>query len=253
MKGIVFQKPLEFVLEIQGESWTQGQALQGELRIRNHSSNELPIGAVQLLIAYGQTKKVRLKAADAFEHLSELSVISIPEKLGPQKQWVLPWKYQLGINAPITDAGGSLYLLYGKGDLGQLQLNVLPDPVIQEIIQVIEVQLRFVRKSQKFQKGAHKDFIETKFAPPNAKGFALVEQLVLSAKFENEQLKLNYEFQVKSISASAAAVEIKKEKRSFEQLFKNSELKTQSGRFNFEHLEPAVRGIFTQVESKVVF
>ncbi|HAR41551.1 MAG TPA: hypothetical protein DCS07_02800 [Bdellovibrionales bacterium] len=259
MKAVLFQKPLEYVLQIRGESWHQGETLQGELKIKNHLAEEISLKGLQVFVAQGQLKKVRLKSADAFERVSDFLLQNTPEKLRAQEELVLPWTCKLDRNCAISDSSDSPFLLYGKEEsgMGHLQLMVIPDPLVQEILKLLEIQFRFVRKSQRSgqksgQKSGHESTIavETKFVPPSAKAFAMIEQLLLSSRFEADQLLLKYEFQIRKITATAASLEVSKEKRAFEQRFTLAQLNTASGRFNFEHVEKAVQEILSQIEAK---
>lgn len=252
MKGTFFQKPLEFRLQVDGESWNQGDKISGLLTAKNHGTESVAVDEFRVALAHGELKKVRVKSPEAFKIRS---AISGPEgaKLEQQKEFSLPWSFETDRNSPITDSLSSPFLIYGRGDsadkLGQIQLVVNPDPVIQEIIQVLVVAFRFVVKARKFVKGS----VEVKLSPPDAKGFVALEQLVLLFRYEENTLHLSYTFGVKKIEATASSFDLKKDKKVFEQSFDPTQYRTPSGRFNHEFIEISVREIISQVESKVLF
>ena len=252
MKGTFFQKPLEFRLQVDGESWNQGNAISGTLVAKNHGNESVPMDHVRVALAHGLLRHVHAKDPDAFEILNTTSG-QAGDKLEAQKEFTLPWKFQTERNTPITDNLSSLFLVYGKGEateqLGQLQLKMIPDPVIEEFIQIFIISYRFVVKSRKHSKGT----VEVKLAPPDAKAFASLEQLIVKFHFEGETVHLAYSFGVKKVEATAASVDMKKAKKEFEQEFKPLQYKTASGRFNHDAVEAEIRQVMAQVESKVLF
>jgi hypothetical protein len=248
MKGTCFQRPLEFKIDVQGETWNQGESISGTLTVKNHGSSQVQTQGMRVSLARGQLKKVHAKAPDAFEVLASSE---LPEngRIDAQKDLNFPWSFQTRRDCPITDVSSSLFLLYGTAEApGQLQLTFQPDPIIQEFVQRFEIGFRFVKKSAKSAKSS----VEVKFDPPDARGFASVEQLVLSFEFEGETLAVKYAFAVKQLEASAAAMNLKKGKKTFEQSFGPQDYKTPSGRFNYERIEAAIREVIAQVESKTL-
>ncbi len=252
MKGTSFQKPLEFHLAVEGESWTQGETLAGTLGIKNQGTDPVYTASLQLHLAYGNLKKVRQRAPGALKILKSASFGESGE-LAPQEERKLSWSFTTDLNFPITDSSNSPFLLYGKEDapekLGQLQLIILPAPVIQEVIRALTIQFRFVLKAQKSGKG----WVEFKLAPPDSRAFASVEQLILSARLEGEDLQLRYGFQVKSLDSTPAAFDVKKTKKELDQALSPSEYKVPSGRWNHERIEGSLREALSAVESKIVF
>ena len=66
MRGAFFQKPLEFRLLVEGESWNQGDPIAGSLSVMNHGAEEIPHHEMAIFLACGELGKVRLKSPDAF-------------------------------------------------------------------------------------------------------------------------------------------------------------------------------------------
>jgi hypothetical protein len=252
MKGTSFQKPLEFNLQVEGESWHQGDPIAGVLTIKNHGGDPIALDDVGVRLAHGHLKKVRMKSSDAFKVLDS-SLIEGSEKIAPQKDFVFGWRFETDRNFPVTDSLGSIFLLYGQGEatekLAQLQLPIHPYWVIEEFLKVFQVGFRFVLMASKSGKGS----VELKLVPPTAKTFATLDYLTLSLSFEEETLRVRYSFHVKKIEATAASVDTKKLKKESEWTFSREQYLTASGRFNHESVESAIREALALVEAKVVF
>src|SRR4051794_33986369 len=112
MKGISFQKPLEFNVKVDGESWNQGDPVLGELLVKNHGSDAQSLAEVFVQLAYGELKRVRVRDPDAFELLGSTK-FDLNGSLSPLEEKSFRWKFQTERNCPITDASGSLFLVYG--------------------------------------------------------------------------------------------------------------------------------------------
>lgn len=250
MKGTYFQKPLEFRLEVEGESWSQGDPVQGTLIIKNHGPEAIATDDMRVQLAYGELKKVRAKDASTFEIMATSEVGG--GKVEPQKELRHSWRFETDRNAPITDKTDSLFLLYGQGTpekLGQLQLIFNPYSLIQEFVERLKLTYRFVVKSQKSNKG----WVEVKFAAPAAKAFATLEGLILNFRFDGEALEVRYQFQIKKIEATAASMDMKKEKKQVTQRLEKNHYLTPSGRVNHDQLEASIREAVGQFESKIIF
>ena len=250
MKGTIFQKPLQLNLSIDGESWHQGDAIAGSLTVKNHGSSPVQTKGIGVRFAYGQLTKVREKAPGAFHILSNQT---LPQgALDPQQETQLTWKFETERNSPITDKTGSLYLLYGEGDapesLGSLQLILRPHWVIEEILKILQIEFRFVLKTQKSSKG----FVESKFAPPAAKEYSAIEQLLVSTRFTGEALDMRYSFAVKKLSADSGVMELKKDKKDFQKQFQPVQY-LRGSRLNHEQMENEIREVLNNLGLGKVF
>lgn len=254
MKGIYFQKPFEFQLLVEGETWRQGAAIRGTLVIKNHGSEGLPLSGVRVSLAHGRASKVKQKAENALKILESISAEE-GRMLAPGAEERLPWGFQLDRNAPITDKSSSLYLLYGlapvpgaraeSGDkTGLLQLQVEPDALLEEFLGVFQIQHHFVVKSRHGGKGR----VGVKLAPPGSKGLAAIEQLELQLRFgEGERLEIGYLFDLKNINGTAAGVSVSTSEKELDQVLERNEYLTPSGRVNHERMEAAVGEAFQQL------
>ena len=252
MKGTYFQRPLELSLKVNGESWKQGDAIEGTLVVRNHDSAAISVTNAQVYLAHADLKKVRQKNPGSFKIFSNVS-LQFPNQVEAQHEIACDWRLATEQNSPITDKTSSLFLLYGLGDdvekLGQLQVLMNPHALIQEFIKTITIQFRFVLKSQKFGKG----YTEVKLTPPTAQGFASLDHVTLYFRFEGESLQVRSIFDVKKIEATAASFDMKKLKKEFSQTLAQNQLYLPSGRVNHESLETAIKAALELVESKVLF
>lgn len=251
MKGTVFQKPFEFRLQIGGESWNQGDALDGSLSIKNHGTTGVNDFSPQLHIAQANLKKAHQKKPGAFDIVGTVE-LDPQISLGVGEEKTLSWKFTTDRNCTVTDHLQSLFVLYGTGKpetMGALQLQIQPYSLLQDFIRAIEIQHRFVTKSKKTVKG----WLEVKMEPPASKAFMLLEQLVLKLKMENDDLEAHYKFEVKKIQATPGSVDTSKTVKEVSQSFTPREYRLESGRIHLEKLETAIGEALSEVQSKIVF
>jgi hypothetical protein len=203
-----------------------------------------------VILAHGAIAKVRKKDAGAFTPISSASMES--QKITPGGQASFPWKFETERNCTVTEKGASLFLLYGKGEsldsLGQIQLVIQPDTIIEEYLKSLQTLFHFVPKTQKSNKG----WVECKLAAPSSRNFASVEQLLLSFRFEGETLMVHYLFDVKKLEALAATTSLSKQKREFEQSFTPMQY-LRNGRFNFEVIEASIKDVMSQLNPGALF
>jgi len=245
MKGTFFQKPLEFRLLVEGESWNQGDPIAGSLSVMNHGAEEISHHEIAIFLACGELGKVRLKSPDAFR------VIDVVPMESNRKNF--NWKFPTDRNCPITDQFSSLFLLYGRGKdlpaLGQIQLSVQPARLIQDFLNILQIHFRFVLKTQK----TNKNCVESKFAPPSAKAFAAVEKLTLSCRFNEDEFETRYVFNVKMIDASSGGMNMKKQKKEFQQSFTPAQYRLSSGRMNHDFMENSIKEVLGRLGFGVGF
>ena len=216
MRGVFFKQALEFRIEVTGDEWHQGDKVLCTLSVKNRGSSPQPLSGLYLHLALGNIKKVREKADDAFQVVSSAQ-LTPPAALEPEQQQVFPCSFALDVNCPITDKGGSLYLLCGQGTpadaAGNLLVTVLPHPHLEAVVSLLESSFCFVLKGQKWQKG----WVEAKLKPPAGLEYPTLEQLVLAQRFEGELLQLKYNFNLRSLAATPTTLEVKKGKRELQQ------------------------------------
>jgi hypothetical protein len=250
VKGIFFQKPFEFSLNVSGESWRQSETISGTLTVRNRGNETASLAGTRVELALGQLKKVHARTPGALETLSKKELES-PATLAPGAEATLEWSFPTHLNFPITDVSDSPFLVYGQGaeaeKIGFLQANVLPSTIIEEFLDRFVVAHRFVVKSKKWSKKR----VAVKLGPSSAKQFANLEYAQAEFRFQGDTLLVNYIFQVKKMVATPANVETKKEKRELEQSFGPTDYRTSSGRPNHERIEAAIAEALKEAEPKL--
>ena len=250
MRGIFFQQPLEFRLEVEGDEWVQGDSVSCVLSIKNRGSETRTLDGLYLHLATGTLKKVKQKQDDAFLIVSSAECRS-PAELAPDEQQSFPWTFKLDQDCPITDKSQSLYLICGQGEIsdaaGHLLVNVKPHEHIQEFLNVFEDIFSFVLKGQK----SKKDWVESKLKPPAGKQYPTLEHLMLSARFKSEVLDLKYCFHMKKIHASAESLKLNKAKTNIEQQLQAGDYMSPAGYIDHAPLEKAIGEILEKVESKL--
>ncbi len=255
MKGTFFQKPFEFKLNVEGETWRQAQGVSGVLTVKNQGSSPVSVEGTRVHLAYGQLRKVRAKSPGSFQILNTATLTG-STSLDPQKEVQLSWQFPTDLNSPISDTGASLFLLYGQAPetdkLGQLQLTFHPSEIIQEFLNAITVQFRFVQKTIRSSKG----WVQVKLAPPTAKAFAMLEHLNLSFHFDGDTLEVEYEFNIKKIEAGVAGMNVLKAKKATNQAFTAAQYRLPSGRLNHEIMEAGIRealSLIATLDAKTAF
>jgi len=197
MKGVSFQNGVEFRVVIEGESWSQGALIQGKIEAK-------PIAQTQVLLAEGMDKKVKLKSPDAFIILEEALIKTSPYE----------WKFQLPIDARISDTKGSLYLLYGHGEniekLGQLRLHILPHLMLRDLSDLITSHFRFALKTISSGKSGGTEF---KFGPPSNNDWKMLDELALQLKISPEILDVKFIFHRQEVDALKGGLATKSVKR----------------------------------------
>ena len=212
MKGAFFQKPFEWQIDVFGESWLQGQPVKGELKVKNTGSESAPLtGGVILSVA--DIKKVHSRDEKAFKPESQAEFKSVT--LAPGESASLPFEFTLPVNCAVTDKKASYYVAYGQQmKESNLQLNVQPRKLFNEIIKIFETFQRFKLKEVKAAKGS----VEFKLIPPTSRDFAHVEALHLMQSLEGEQLKLHFLFKVKTLDTASVTTKVAKDEKSMQKL-----------------------------------
>jgi hypothetical protein len=212
MRGILIQHPLEYRLEVHGNTFAQGASVPCSLTVRNHSGSSTTLSKLALELSLGTLKKIKAKEPDAFVVL-ERNDLGSDAQLAPGAQATIERTITLSSNAPITAKNSSPYLLYGDpssdGGLGQLLLTVQPHAHVRHIFDTMTTVFNFINKGE-----SHKDGLTiAKLKAPDSRRFSLVEELNLGATFEDSDvLCLRFLFTVKKFDHSGAKVNVKKGK-----------------------------------------
>lgn len=212
MRGILIQHPLEYRLEVQGDSFTQGASVPCSITVRNHSATPTTLKQLTLELSLGNLKKIKTKESDAFTTI-EMIDLGNDVQIAPAAQISLERVITLNSNTPITDKNSSLHLQYGDRNsaagLGQLLLTVHPHAHVRHIFDTMTTVFNFINKGE-----SHKDkHTIAKLKAPDSRRFSLIEELQLAATFEDDRaLTLRFLFTVKKFEHSGAKVNVKKGK-----------------------------------------
>ncbi len=72
MKGTFFNKPLEYKIDIKGESWGQGSKVAGTLSISNHGTDEIDLSQIGCHLCFTNIKKLKAKDVKAFQLIDSI-------------------------------------------------------------------------------------------------------------------------------------------------------------------------------------
>lgn len=194
MKGVFFQKPLEINLEVIGESWKQGDKIQGHLKITVHGEANLEGWGV--FLCQGPQKKVKSKDIKAFSIIEEAFLQGED----------LAFEFQLKKDCPITEKGSSLFMVCGKKeDLfagGVLELQILPCDIITNYLKVLEDFFRFKVKTLKNKNKG----IEAKLIAPATKEMSAIQDIKLNLKMVEKNLELFFSTKIKKMSYEGSTI-----------------------------------------------
>lgn len=248
MKGFFFSKPLEWSIETAGESWQQGSMIKGELKVKNHGTEDISLQNSGVALAHGEMKKVHSKAKDALriEVKEEFKV----EKISPGEELGLTFSLKLPENALITDKKSSFYLTYGKENLeNHLQLKVVPRALFEKFIGLLDTFQRFKVKDYKSSKKG----VEYKLSPPTSREMANMEGLVLTLSMEDELLNLIFDFQVRKLDMASVTTKVCKESVKVTRSLQKKEYSLGQDMINQDGLLKAIESVLSEVKLKAVF
>lgn len=250
MKGTLFQKPLEFNLEVPGETWSQGDALKGQLSVKNHGQEKVSLDTYGVALALGNMKKVKARDEKALDIAESKLFEGISVASGQSVK--LDFDFTLLSNGPITDKTNSPYLVYG--DLqkreGHLQLTVEPSKTFKPLLSVLDVFFRFKLKDRKHTK----DSVEFKLIAPDAKDFKAMESMTLKLKETDDMgIEMKIQFQMKNVGITDGAVAVKKSKIAKNMNLKFSDYMFQKDSPNQEAIRKLFQGLFDETLPKQLF
>ena len=218
MKATIIQKPLEYTLEAIGEKWHQGDMLHGSLKVKNNSAEKIEVPLLKVTLFEGQYKKVKAKDKKGWKSIAENTFV---EKLllNPAEEKEYPIAFKLAENCSITDKTGSLYLGFSDHHeiipTGNVELNVEPKIVLQQILTIIENFLRFKVKEIKSGKGV----LEVKLVPPGSRELSNLDGLLLSMTEIDKNLTLKYFFNLRVLNITGATMQSEKATKEIDQIF----------------------------------
>ncbi len=218
MKGTIFLKPLEYVIEAVGEKWHQGDKLKGSLKVRNHSAEKIELPILKVVLNEGNYKKIKAKDIKGWTKLSE-HILEEKITLNPNEEKSHSFEFKLAENSSVTDKNGSLYLAFFDKEepapAGHIELVVEPKANIKQILEIFENFMRFKVKEIKSVKGA----LEVKLVPPSSRELSNLDGLTLSISEVEKNLSLKYHFSLRAIDLMSPTMQVEKKTKDIEQKF----------------------------------
>ena len=248
MRGLFIQRSLEFRLDVQGDTFEQGQAVACTLRVVNRGSEPATLHSPTLSLVLGDLKAVKAKDPAAFEPIAKAELERGLE-IAPGAEISMQHIFNLDQNAPIAEKSKSPYLLYGDSDdvtaLGQLPLTVTPHKYLRAIFDTLTTVFSFLPKGESSKNG----WTSVALKPPDSRSMSFVDQLTLSARFVSDGLEVSFLFSVKKLDASQAKVGVKKAKTEVKQAWSRADLLFGGEYIRQEFVETRVQEALAEVSS----
>lgn len=222
MKGTIFLKPLEYVIEAVGEKWQQGDKLKGSLKVKNHSAEKIELSLLKVVLCEGNYKKIKAKDQKGWNKLSE-HILEEKMTLQSHEEKNHTFEFKLAENSSVTDKNGSLYLAFIDKDettfAGHIELVVEPKAAIRQTLEIFENFMRFKVKEIKSVKGA----LEVKLVPPASRELSNLDALTLTISEVEKTLSLKYHFSLRAIDLMSPTMQVEKKTKEIEQKFSGKE------------------------------
>ena len=248
MKGTFFNKPLEWNIETEKESWSQGDEVKGILKLKNHGTEVVDLSQAGVAVAHADIKKVHARTEgamkfDAKEAFSELEI-----KPGESKE--LSFSLTLPANCPVTDKKSSYYLTYGRNHSeNHLMMKIEPKPLFGKVIGLLDTFHRFKLKEYK----ASKQGVEYKLIPPTSRDMANLDSLNLIFSMQNENLQMDYDFQVRKLDTAGVTTKINKMGVRITKTLSPKEFSLGRDMINQDTLLKSIESVINEVKLKSVF
>ena len=216
MRSVFYKQPLQYQIEIDGENWTQGEKIKGELTVRNMISETVFVKDSQVIIAYGLKKDIKAGNESPWE-VFEKQVLTKNISLHADAEQSYEWFFQLETDCPITDNQGGLYLLFGGEDTlsegGRIDLPIRLHPILQNFLQTFTTQFYFLEKYQKRKS----DWTEVKLIPPDSKEFPNLDFVSCLLRISQGHLEAHYLFKMSGLGRSGEKMTVTKKYREIKQ------------------------------------
>ena len=216
MRSVYIQQPLEYQVDVEGESWNQGEVVKGQIRIRNMSSKTVAVKTSQIILAHGLKKAFKEGTIVPWEVL-EKQIVAQDIALQAGSELTFGWNFNLSTDCPITDKQGGLYLLFGGDEAltegGRLNLQINLHPILQNYLQTFTTQFRFLEKYQKRKS----ELTEVKLIPPDSREYPNMDYVLCFLRIHDEQLEAHYRFKMSGLGRTGQKMTVTKKNRELEQ------------------------------------
>ena len=216
MRSVYIQQPLEYQIEVGGESWNQGEVVKGQIQIRNMSRITGAVKTFQIILAHGLKKAFKEGTMVPWEVL-EKQVVAQDIALQAGSELTFGWNFDLSTDCQITDKLGGLYLLFGGDEAltegGRLNLQINLHPILQNYLQTFSTQFRFLEKYQK----RNSEWTEVKLIPPDSREYPNMDYVLCFLRIHDEQLEAHYRFKMSGLGRTVEKMTVTKKNRELEQ------------------------------------
>ena len=216
MRSVYFKQPLEHQIEVEGESWNQGEVVKGQFRIRNMSSKTLAVKTSQIILAHGLKKAFKEGTVGHWEVI-EKQVLAQDIDLQAGSELTFSWNFNLSTDCQITDKQGGLYLLFGGDEAltegGRINLQINLHPILQNYLQTFTTQFHFLKKYQKRKS----EWTEVKLIPPDSREYPNMDFVLCFLRIHDEQLEAHYRFKMSGLGRTGEKMTVTKKNRELEQ------------------------------------
>ncbi len=240
MRGTLFKDGIEYNVEINGESWIQGQTIKGVLRLKGQGD----VSPVRVILGYGKFKNIKSLAEDKKWEIIEEIVLSDSTSANPAEYQEFEWSFNLAEDAPITDKQGSLFLLYGPD--GCLQLNIEMKEIFKQYLEIFENFFRFKAAQIKYKKGG----VDIKFNPPKSNELASVDGLNSFLQLKEDNFVIKYNFKLTSLDSIGGSVMAKKKEKEIITELTPKEYLIYGSSPNQEKIIDSIKEVIQQVKPK---
>lgn len=242
MKGTFFAKPLEYNLNIDGESWTQGSSIVGTLSVTSHGE-VTDLSRVGVHLCYCTSKKLKAKDPSG--------ITLIESFLLTQDCNDLAFEFKLDEACAISESSGGHYILCGDlnrpFDGGMLELSVGPAKTISSFVEVFEQFFRFKLKKYKSKKG----FIEAGVTPPSSSDWSRIQKMVLQLRIVEKSLEVKFLFSLKNATFQSATDKTSDEKLEIIKVLTEREYSLY-GSTNQDGIRKVIEEVLEQVKLKPI-
>jgi hypothetical protein len=202
MRGTFVADSCTFQIEIEGESWRQGDDISVRWNVTGAKPANQKIGLALALIDLRKIKKNDPKGIQLIEAIEYA-----------EDTFNYEYKFALDQNASISDGTWTVSIVCGDLnkplELKRLDLTITAWERIEEIITLIENFKRFKMKTLKNKKS----LLDAKFSVPTSKEYGAIEGLNIHftrPAGEQAPLSMDFLFKTKKLTYSGAGVETTK-------------------------------------------
>lgn len=253
MRSTFFDRPLEYQLLTAKEEWFQGEPIEGKLSIRNMNDERVSTNTIDVLLAYGNFRKIKAGEENCWSVL-HLENIQKDLSLEGNQQLTYDWRFNLPSDAPITDKSGSLFLLFGGGDVldrgGRLDVRTKMMELLQSFLQTFATQFQFVQKSPKYKDG----WTEVQLDPPTgSREFPNLEHVMCYLRMVEHNLELKYRCKIKTLKKDGESVKVRGKNLEVTQTMSSDDYLQTSGFPNRSRFREMIETALSEAKPTVVF